>query len=667
MRAPGTVAIVVGLSAGLAVSAAGRGVSPGAPAPARLVPSVAWAAAHDTSPPLRSIPPAAERAESEEPSLNLVLPGRYEAKAGAGTVDACYASRPVLEGAPMPSPLAGFEGVSNLSNRVPPDTVGDVGPKHYVQWVNLSLAIWDKTGKLLLGPVSGRTLWAGFGGICETHDNGDPIVLYDPLADRWLASQLAFDWPGNFHQCIAVSQTGDPTGAWHRYDFPWSQTILNDYPKFAVWPDAYYMAVNQFDAATQGWRGQAAAAFERDRMLAGQPARMVVFDLYAVNPALGGQLPADLDGPIPPPAGSPAWFAEVDDDAWGWPSDRLQLSRFHVDWADTSLSTFGADGNPDAVIDLTAAGLSFNADLCGYAAACIPLPGGSRVDAIADRLMSRLAYRNFVAHESLTVNHTVDVDGLDHAGVRWYELRGLDGPAPFVAQAGTVAPDADHRWMGSVAADGAGDIALGYSVAGAATFPSVRYAGRLASDPPGTMPHPEGTLASGGGSQAGAARWGDYSALSVDPADDCTFWYTQEYYASSSPYGWRTRIGAFKFDTCGTCPLVDAPVLAAGRDASGTLLSWTAAANASAYGVVEGDLVALRSTGDVAASAVRCLAAAVIATPLLVSEPDPAPEGGFWYLVRGERGVCKGTYGEFAGGGASPRDAAINAAAAACP
>jgi hypothetical protein len=630
-------------------------------------PRVVWAAALDVSPPLRSIPEVPRRALSDEPSLNLVLPRRIGARTGAGTVDACYAPGPALDAGPMPAPLASFDGVSNLNDRVPPDTIGDVGPAHYVQWVNLSLAIWDKSGNLLYGPVSGRTLWSGFGGICETNDNGDPVVLYDALADRWLASQLAFDWPGNFHQCIAVSVTGDPTGAWYRYDFPWSPTTLNDYPKFAAWTDAYYMAVNQFDGVSQAWRGQAAAAFERERMLSGEPARMVAFDLYGVNPDYGGQLPADLDGPIPPPAGASAWFVEVDDDAWGWPGDRLQLWKFHVDWADTSRSTFGAGGHPDAVIDLTSAGFPFDSNLCGYARSCIPLPEGGRADALSDRLMWRVAYRNFGSHQSLTANHTVDVDGLDHAGVRWYEIRGLDTALPFVVQAGTVAPDADHRWMGSLAMDGAGDMALGYSIASGTTYPSVRCAGRVASDPLGTMPRTETALVTGSGSQTGAARWGDYSAMSVDPADDCTFWYTQEYYAASSPYGWRTRIGSFKFDSCKACPLVGASALSADREPPGIRLSWSAATNAGTSDVVEGDLSALRSTGgDFAASVSRCLADDTTATSLHVDEPEPAPGAGLWYLVRGKRGVCRGTFADAAGGPQS-RDTGIASSPAACP
>ncbi len=660
-----TATFLAVLALGMAAASA-RAAAPGPPAPAKRPPVVRWSAHHDLSPPLRAIPRPAQRAESEEPSLNLVLPGRRGTKPGTGTPDVTYALATLVSGSSMPSPGTGFEGIPNLSNRVPPDTEGAVGPHHYVQWINLSLAIWDKKGTLLYGPVPGRTLWTGFGGICETHDNGDPVVLYDSLADRWLASQLAFDWPANFHQCIAISQTGDPTGAWYRYDFPWSQTTLNDYPKFAVWPDAYYMAVNQFDGSTQAWLGQAVAAFERDKMLAGQPARIVVFDLFAVNPNFGGQLPADLDGPIPPPNGEPAWFVEVDDDAWGWPSDLLQIFKFHVDWTDTTQSTYGVGGNPDAVIDLSAAGFPFDSNMCNYSSACIPLPGGSKVDALSDRLMYRLAYRNYGTDEALTVNHTVDVDGQNHAGIRWYDIRGLESASPFVAQAGTVAPDADNRWMGSLASDGAGDMALGYSVAGTATFPSVRYSARLASDPPGTMPQAEGTIVAGAGSQTGASRWGDYSTMSIDPADDCTFWYTQEYYSANSPYGWQTRVGSFKFASCGTCPLVDATSLSASRDATGTHLAWSTAANATTYGVVEGDVAALQA-GGFAGAVLRCLAGGLSSTSLDVTEVDPVPGNGYWYLVRGEHGVCKGTYAETAGGGSSGRDANINASPSSCP
>jgi len=567
---------------------------------------------------------------------------------------------------PAPALALGFEGVSNRDNRVPPDTVADVGPNHVVQWVNTSFAIWDKQGHLLYGPVNGRTLWNGFGGICETHESGDPIVLYDSLADRWLMSQLAFDIPNNFHQCIAISQTADPTGGWYRYDFLFSNTLLNDYPKFGVWPDGYYMAVNQYDGSDfRQFRGQGAVAYEREQMLVGGPARMIAFDLYTVNPNYSAALPSDLDGPIPPPPGSPNLFVAVDDDSSGFTTfDRMSIWKFHVDWTNVASSTFGVSGNPDYVIDLTAAGFAFDSNLCNYSRSCIPQPGGASAAALSDRLMYRLAYRNFGDHEALVVNHTVDT-GADHAGVRWYELRRTGDGAPVLHQAGTYAPDANHRFMGSAAMDGAGNVAVGYSVSSATTFPSIRYAARRPSDPPGTLPLGEGTIADGTGYQAGAARWGDYSLMTIDPVDDCTFWYTQEYYAVTGPFPWQTRIGAFKVDGCGSCPLVGSPTIFVNREDSGTRIAWAPAANADRYDVAEGSLSALlASNGDLAAAARSCPAQALADTSLRIDEPDPAAGDGFWYLIRSASGACRGTYGEAPG---RPPDRDVDLADGPCP
>jgi len=630
---------------------------------------VSYAVRQDRSPPLRDIPPAPPNWLGREVNPHRPLPNRTGARGAVPAApSAGFASATVESGGPMPPPLLSFEGVNNVNGVVPPDTNADVGPQHIVQWVNFSYAIWNKSGGLLYGPVNGNTLWSGFGGICETHNNGDPIVQYDQLADRWLMSQLAFTFPNDFHQCIAVSQTGDPTGAWYRYDYLISTTNLNDYPKFGVWPDAYYMSINQYDGVTEDFRGQGAIAFERDKMLTGAPARMVYFDLYSVNPNFGGALPSDLDGPVPPPAGAPNYFVEMDDDAWGWPSDQLKLWKFHVDWTDPSLSTFGLLGNPDHVIDLTAAGYPFDSDMCGYSSYCIPQPGGTHVDAVSDRLMYRLAYRNFGDHETLVVNHTVDVDGLDHAGIRWYEIRDPGGLAPVLYQAGTFAPDSDHRWMASMALDGAGDAAVGYSVCSSATYPSIRYAGRLATDSLGSLPQAEAVLIAGSGYQTGAWRWGDYSSMSLDPTDDCTFWYTQEYYATISPLSWQTRIGSFRFDSCKSCPLVGLPSLTIQREAPGVKLSWTPAANASVYDVVEGKLLALRNSGgDFTASTSSCLADDLAVSFLHVHEPDPAPGDGLWYLVRGERNGCRGTFDEPGGSQVGLRDGEIGAAAASCP
>jgi hypothetical protein len=443
-----------------------------------------------------------------------------------------------------------FDGLGNRNGVLPPDTVGVIGPNHFVQMTNLSFAVYDRSGGVLYGPVNSNTLWSPLGGVCATNNDGDPIVLYDQTADRWLASQFALpNYPrGPFYQCIAVSQTGDPTGAWHLYTYLISDTKLNDYPKFGVWPDGYYMSINQFNCKVIGctWAGQGVVAFERDKMLSGDStARMLSFDLFSTDSSLGGMLPADWNGAIPPPTGAPNNFVQLDDDSWGYSPDQLQIWSFHVDWSSTANSSFSlAQTIPTA---------NFDSNLCGYARDCIPQPGGVKVDAISDRLMYRLQYRNFGSAQApdqvLVTNHTVDV-GSDHAGVRWYELRNT-GSGWSINQQGTYAPDSDHRWMGSVAMNGAGDIGLGYSVSSTTTYPSIRFTGRLNSDTPGQMTQGEGTIVNGGGSQShSSGRWGDYSTMSVDPVDDCTFWYTQEYYSVNSSVGWKTRIGSFKLADC---------------------------------------------------------------------------------------------------------------------
>jgi len=461
---------------------------------------------------------------------------------------------PALQGfygpATGPAPKQSFDGVGNVDAVLPPDTNGAVGKSHYIQWVNLSFAIYDKaTGDKVLGPVNGSTLWQGFGGPCETSNDGDPIVLYDHLADRWFMSQFAL--PGGsqgYWQCIAVSQTGNPTGSWNRYAFKWSQTKLNDYPKFGVWPDGYYMAVNQFTCSFFGcsWAGQGVAVFEREQMLAGQPAGMIANDLYGVDPNLGGMLPSSLDGP-PPPDGTPNYFVQFDDNSWGYSGDQLEIWSFSVNWS-SGTGTF----SPVEMLPTAA----FDSNLCGYNL-CVPQKGTKRkLDPLSDRLMYRLQYRNFGTHQAMVVNHSVDVNGSDRAGIRWYELRNNnDGKGWGILQQGTYGPDANNRWMGSIAMDKDGNIALGYSVSGTNLYPSIRYTGRAPGDPLGTMTLAETSIIEGGGSQThSSGRWGDYSAMAVDPVDDCTFWYTTEYYSATSSAGWKTRIASFKFPSCTTAP-----------------------------------------------------------------------------------------------------------------
>jgi hypothetical protein len=271
----------------------------------------------------------------------------------------------------------------------------------------------------------------------------------------------------------------------------------------------------------------------------------VYFGLPATN--WGGQQPTDLEGTTLPPAGAPNLFVEIDDSAWdppNIPTDQLQMWRLHVDFVTPANSTF------TPLTPFTPGTLAqFDALLCNFAP-CVPQPGtAAKLDTLADRLMYRAAYRNFGTHESVTFNHTVDV-ATNKAAIRWYEIRGING-TPSLYQQGTYDPDADHHWMGSIAQDIQGNMALGYSVSSATTYPSIRYTGRLVSDPLGTLPQGEAVLINGSGSQThGSGRWGDYSTMSVDPVDGCTFWYTQEYYAVTSGAGWQTRVGSFKFPGC---------------------------------------------------------------------------------------------------------------------
>lgn len=469
-----------------------------------------------------------------------------------------------------------FDGVNARNGVLPPDTNGDVGPNHYVQWVNSSLQIWslNRTTNIatsVYGPVNGNTIWSGFGGACETTNSGDPIVLYDQAADRWMISQFALpNFPaGPFYQCIAVSQTPNPTGAWHRYSYIVSNTKMNDYPHFGVWPDGYYMSVNQFNQNSLGWAGAGAVVFERSKMLTGDPlAKMVYFDLNSVDPNLGGMLPADWDGTTPPPAGAANVFSQFDDDIWGYSPDQLQFWNFHVDWTTPANSTFTYTGQATTA--------AFDYTLCGGSRNCIPQPGGIALDTLSDRLMHRLQYRNFGSYQTLVANHSVDVNGSDRAGVRWYELRRSTANGNWsIQQQGTYSPDATHRWMGSIAMNGSGQIALGYSASSTTVFPSIRYTGRNATDPLNTMSQGENILMAGGGSQShSSGRWGDYSNMSVDPTDDCTFWFTSEYYSANSSASWQTRIGSFTFPGCGV-PVDPAPTASVTNPAEGGLVVGT--------------------------------------------------------------------------------------------
>ncbi|MDQ5837959.1 MAG: exo-alpha-sialidase, partial [Acidobacteriota bacterium] len=470
--------------------------------------------------------------------------------------------------ASMPAANQTFDGMSQsdaCGNCIPPDPVGAVGPNHYVEMVNSSFAVYSKSGTKLSGPTDINSLFQGLpaNAACRLYNDGDPVVVYDQLADRWVLTQFAVNGgSGPYDECVAVSSSSDPTGSYYVYDFHRSDTVFHDYPKLGVWPDGYYMTTNEFDGTTETFLGAGVAALERDKMLAGDAgARMIFFDLSTVNSSFGGMLPATLDGGTLPPAGSPNYVAEVDSqiNSPTLGADAMRIWKFHADWANPSNSTFGADGLPDSTLPVAA---WTPAQCIEGQGTCAPQEGSPyTLDILGDRLMFRLAYRNFGDHESLLLNHSVLADA--RVGVRWYEVRGLS-TTPTIFQQSTFAPtDSLWRWMGSIAMDHSGDIAVAYSTSSPASFPSLAYAGRLNGDPAGELTQGEAQLFAGGGPENVAffappvGRWGDYSSLTVDPTDDCTFWYVNEYFSPLAQQGtdapgapWRTRIGSFKFSQC---------------------------------------------------------------------------------------------------------------------
>ena len=511
----------------------------------------------------------------------------------------------------MPAVGASFEGMDiteGCGNCLPPDPNGAVGPNHYVQMVNTDVAVYDKNGATLMAPKAINSLWSVTpNSECFTHNNGDPIVLYDQLADRWLVSQFVVQASTeNYAQCIAISQTPDPTGAYYLYEFDQSADVFNDYPKLGVWPDGYYMSTNQFPNSTTGTVAAGAWVFERPKMILGQSARYVFFDEtpLATNCVAGnctytpfGQLPTTLDGKTPPPDGTPNFFVETDDtDTPNTPPavglhDEMHIWKFHVDWSNPANSSFGVGSSAPALKPGFPGQYTGNAGqpdfifpIADYLASACQIENGPNdcspqklnppqpaqyLDVLGDRLMFRFAYRNFGDHESFVVNHTVDTPSdsstTGRNGVRWYELRNLS-TSPVVYQQGTFAPLQDPtnplwRWMGSAAMDHSGDLAIGYSASGPNYFPSLHYAGRLAGDPLNDLTQGEAVMFLGQGIEANTGifpfrnRWGDYSAITVDPTDDCTFWYTNEYLAPNSPtdilpVDWHTRIGSFRFPQC---------------------------------------------------------------------------------------------------------------------
>jgi hypothetical protein len=501
-------------------------------------PEVVYEIYHDTSLPVSEYPselPAAAPALRVRPLPRRILPG-----AGLEQVDA------VEQLFTLPKVSArishNFDGMPDSANglltSVPPDENLAGGATQVVEVINTAYQVFNKsTGAPVQAPKQISSIFTGVGGLCgqgSTSPNyTDPIVLYDKNAGRWFIAIVAADntfSTGN--ECIAVSSTSDATGTYHRYAFSFGTNVFNDYDKFGVWPDAYYGAYNLFSPSK--FLGAKACAYQRSAMLAGTTAKAICF----TNTNEFSLLPSDLDGATLPPASEPNFFVDL------FSTSALHLFKFHTDFTTPSNSKFTGP--------ITIAVTSF-AQACAATGTCIPQPGtADQLDSLGDRLMFRLAYRNFGSHESLVVNHAAKTS-VAASGVRWYEIRNPNA-TPVVFQQGTLTSGGTSLWMGSIATDKVGDLALGFSESSSTIHPTVAFTGRTPSDPLGTM---EGIaiILAGKGSQTGGTlnggnRWGDYSGMAIDPSNDCTFWYVNEYIPFNGNFNFHTRIASFKFPTC---------------------------------------------------------------------------------------------------------------------
>ncbi len=544
-------------------------------------PVIVQSVKNDVSPPLRElarlVQPAPERPEADvEIPLRIVegLPPHPE-DPHADPVRQTE-ERPFPQLGVTPPPIINVPGLPRIQAVTPPDTNGDVGRDHYFQTINLSFAIWDKAnmaGGPILGPLPNNTMWAGFGGPCENTNEGDPVVFYDHLADRWFFTQFAISAG---LECMAVSTSGDPTGSYFRYAFTPEAGEDNDYPKCTLWVDSYLCSYRMFppDATFAGF-----AAYDRGAMLVGAPATQVIFFESCGAECPDGVGPVHLEGPPPPPGTAAVFTKDWDDDfqATGAQPDGYRLWELDVDWSNPGAATFTE--LPRAV-----SASDWDQDMCGFFVRdCVEQPAPATqvnyLDPIDELQMFRSQYRYWGDYSTIVLNHTIDATGTDVGAPRWVELRDdqplADGTGWGVFQEGVYQPSTDDRWMGSIAMDGAGNIALGYSISSTTLMPGVRYTARRASDPLGTMPGGEVTLIAGTGVNLSMSnRWGDYSSMSIDPVDDCTFWYTQEWMETTGVSTWVTRIGAFKFDDC-----EGSPVLFADGFESGTTDLWSTTTN----------------------------------------------------------------------------------------
>jgi hypothetical protein len=471
----------------------------------------------------------------------------------------------------IPGPLLNFDGVAETVSGCgcePPDTSGDVGPNHYIQTVNSSFKIFDKSGNSLAGPTTYNSLFAPLTGTpCSGANDGDPFVFYDHLADRWVVTDFAFaSLSGPFYQCIAVSKSSDPvSGGWYLYAIQHDAVNplwLGDYPKMALWNNpapggAYLLTINLFFGPTLGpFEGVGVFALDRGSMLSGGPANAVHFDIPIAG--LGDSyslVAANFRTGDAPPAGRDEMLLAIDSPATGGVTlTQVKAWNFHIDFTGgTSTLGVGTNHSPNSLITVNGFVDAFTS-AAGFDV--VPQQGtSSKLQSLGDKIMTPLVYQNRNGTESLWATSTVCTDAscTGQTGIRWYQFDVTGGafPAtPTQQQTWTNADDGIWRFMSSIAVDSCGDTAINYATSSSSMFPGIRYAGRLVNDPANNMGQGEAILFTGTGSQT-SDRWGDYSYMGVDPADGATFWLTNEYYATTSSFNWKTRIGAFKFDSCG--------------------------------------------------------------------------------------------------------------------
>ncbi|MEO7326876.1 MAG: hypothetical protein ABIW82_18795, partial [Dokdonella sp.] len=548
----------VGLAASLAfgtLAAQAAVTSPATIVPDSM-PNVIHSSRNDVSAPMRDIlramPPQTPQGTEQEPFLipNILL--KPSSQSGSALVPD-YA-RMQTHGTGTPAPLVdlSFEAISSVTGAcgcLPPDTNGDVSDQHYIQWVNSAWQIFDKLTGLpnagTLTPKPGNSFFVGFGGKCETTNAGDPLALWDARAQRWVMSQFVTSAP--YAQCVAVSTTSDPLGTYNRYEFQWPN--FGDYPKMGVWTDgagqdAYLLTTHEFDAAS-AFQGAAMIAMERDKMLAGLPASMVRyggFDAYGVEPI-------NLTGALDAPTNACPSYVHFDAN-----TSEYLFWDLCLNWVTPLSSTISA--NPTR-IQGTPFVSYFNE---------VPQQGTANgLDSFGTHIMYRANARAFPPNAptriSLVVDHVVQ-GNVQQGGINWVHFNlddhGANPPTPTaldrqIVDEGVYAPDASTRWMGGIAIDGSGNIGVGYSMSSATTHPQIEINGHALGDPAGTLrdeTNCTNTIANG--SQTSTSfRWGDYSSMSVDPVDQCTFYFTSEYYPSTASSSWHTRVCSFKFDGCG--------------------------------------------------------------------------------------------------------------------